>query len=107
MPHTMDVYPSSNAKDAEGGDVTTYGATPRNGDTPAPCLIRSDAAARRVFEQEGIVCSHAIATHYAGTRRGDKIIDGLSRTMHVLAINTQDGVGGIDSFVMIAAEQQL
>ena len=110
LPHRVDLYPPTVARDSGGGTSLTY---PAARSTDVPCLICSptDTTQDR-FSQDNLVGQYTLA--FRGTvtvLRGDKVVvtdsgglfDGVS--MHVTGIKYQPAVGGIAAHLHVAAER--
>jgi len=110
LPHRVDLYPPTVARDSGGGTSLTYPAARA---TDVPCLINSpfDSATDR-FAQDNLIGQYTLALRGTVTvLRGDKVVvtdsgglfDGIS--LHVTGIKTQPAVGGIAAHLHITAER--
>jgi hypothetical protein len=100
--------PPTSGTDAGGGVEITW---PTARAMSVPCLVcTASSQERELFAQQGISVSHTIAFEGdgAGVQRGDKLttVD-LMIAYHIVGIRVQDGVGGIDQFTYVFAQEQI
>ncbi len=108
LPHTMNVYTSTNAVDSAGGHTTTYTLS----QTAVPCSInpagssnRPNSDAEGMFGQTQIMHNAAIATLTANldpeVKRGDKVVGSDGYTYKIEGISYGLAYGNVPAFTYL------